>query len=278
MALKKPVKMEKEYFLANGTYLPVLIHAYPVLAPDNKVKAFIKIMEDISGYKKIELAKKNMIRDISHSLKTPIAMTEMAFDIAKNSISTGDEASLIKANRIASENLKRLRKDINNILQEFSIDVYKDVINKDKNASLNGAIEKITNDLKSFVEKKGLQLDINLLLSADNVKIDIRDLETILNNLLENAIKFTDKGKISIAGKCREKMVEIEVKDTGCGISAEDIKMVFEKFYKSNAAAEGTGLGLSICKELVEMYDGEINVYSEGVGKGAAVIVKLPLA
>ncbi|MDD5773891.1 MAG: PAS domain-containing sensor histidine kinase [bacterium] len=276
LASKKAVKEETERICADGTHLPVNISTYPVYDLNNDVKYFIKVIEDISELKKIEQAKRNMIRDISHSLKTPIAMTEMAFDIANSSINTGDKESLVKANRIASENLRRLRKDVNNILQEFSIDVYKDIITKDKNASLNAVIEKVANDLMPLIEEKGLQLDINLLLNVDNVKIDVRDLETILNNLLENAVKFTDKGKISITGKCSEKMVEIEVKDTGCGISEKDIKRVFEKFYKRNAAIEGTGLGLSICKELAEMYDGEINIYSGGVGKGTMVVVSLP--
>lgn len=276
MASKKAVKVETERTCADGTRLPVHISTYPVYDLNKNLKYFIKIMEDISEYKKIELAKKNIIRDISQSLKTPIAMTEMAFSIVNNSISSGDREGLVKANRIASENLKRLRKDINNILQEFSIDVHKDIIVKDKNAPLNAAILKVTSGLKSFVEEKGLQLDINLLLNIDNVKIDSRDLETILNNLLENAIKFTDKGKISISAKCKGKMIEVEVKDTGCGIPEADIKMVFEKFYKRNAAIEGTGLGLSICKELVEMYNGEIHVYSEGAGKGTTFVVSLP--
>ncbi|MDD5773890.1 MAG: MASE3 domain-containing protein [bacterium] len=277
MAFKKAVRIESECVCTDGTRLPVILHTYPVFDTNNEAIAFIKISEDITEYKKVEQAKKNLIRDMSHTLKTPIAMTEMAFDIIKKSIDSGDKESIEKANKIASENLEKLRKDITNILQEFSMDVHKDIIGKkDKNASINAVMSGITNNLKMLLERKGLQLEINIPVDADRIKMEDRDIKTILNNLLDNAVKFTDNGTISVISRLKGEMVEIEVRDTGCGISVKDINRVFDKFYKRHAAIEGTGLGLSICKEMVEMYKGEINIYSEGAGKGTAVVVSLP--
>ncbi|MDD5773892.1 MAG: PAS domain S-box protein [bacterium] len=278
IASKEAVKEETERVCADGTHLSVNITTYPVYDSNNNLKYLIKIVEDISELKKIEQAKKNMIRDISHSLKTPIAMAEMAFNIAKNSMNTGNKEEMVKAEKIASGNLKKLRKDVTNILLEFSIDVHKDVIDKSKKASLRAVVKEAYNELKAVMEEKGLQFETNLALNTDNVKIEGRDLKTILNNLLDNAIKFTEKGNISVSSRLNGEMIEIEVKDTGCGVSEKDIKKVFDKFYKRHASIEGTGLGLSICKEMVEMYDGNIRIYSEGAGKGTTVIVKLPAA
>jgi len=161
---------------------------------------------------------------MSHTLKTPIAMTEMAFDIIRKNIDSDDKENIKKANRIALENLGKLRKDINNILQEFSMDVHKDVIGKkDKKTSLNAVMAEIANNFNILIENKGLRLEIVIPPDADKVKVEDRDLKTILNNLLDNAVKFTDKGKISVISRLNGEMVELEVRDTGCGISAKDI-------------------------------------------------------
>jgi signal transduction histidine kinase len=266
----------------DGSRLPIIIHTFPVLDSNNEAKAFIEISEDISEYKKVEKAKKNLIRDLSHGLKTPVSMIEMSLGIIKNSMDSGDKESLMKAKRIAEENIKKVRKDLNGILYEFSMDVKKEILSKNKRilkkASLKNTMKEVAKNIRSCLESKNLKLDIHIPPNADKIKIHNNELRTLLNNLLDNAMKFTEKGWISVTGRSKGKMIELEVKDTGCGISGKDINRVFDKFYKRHASIDGTGLGLSICKELVEMYDGKISIYSEGLRKGATVVVSLPKA
>ncbi|MEW6087763.1 MAG: PAS domain S-box protein [bacterium] len=280
MALKKLVKTESEYLSYDGSPLPVIVHTFPVLDSNNEAKAFIEITEDISEYKKVEKAKKNLIRDLSHGLKTPVSMIEMSLGIIKNSMDSGDKESLMKAKRIAEENIRKVRKDLNGILYEFSMDVKKEILTKNKRvlkrASLKSAVKQAVKNIKSCLKAKNLKLNVKIPFGTDKVKIQTNDLKTLLDNLLDNAAKFTKKGGISVISRKKGNMVEIKVKDTGCGIFARDISRVFDKFYKRHASIEGTGLGLSICKELVEMYNGEITVLSEGVGKGTTVTVNLP--
>jgi len=110
---------------------------------------------------------------------------------------------------------------------------------------------------------------------------DERKLKQILLNLLTNAIKFTPEGgTISISAGIDDKTLEIDIQDTGIGISPEDQKLVFEEFRqasgKEGEVNEGTGLGLTLTKKFVEMHGGEISVESE-LGKGSVFKFSLPL-
>jgi len=101
--------------------------------------------------------------------------------------------------------------------------------------------------------------------------------EIIINNLLSNAIKFTDgDGKITVSLKATENGAIIKVSDTGCGISQETGKRLFEKFYQGDTshASEGNGLGLALVKRVIDIMGGEISVKSE-LGKGSEFMVVL---
>jgi signal transduction histidine kinase len=135
----------------------------------------------------------------------------------------------------------------------------------------------MTMDIKGALEKKrNIEVKIKIAPDANKVAVAPRDIKILLNCLIDNAAKFTEKGAISIISRPKKGHVELEVKDTGCGISKKHLGRIFEKFYKRHPAVEGTGLGLSICKDIAEMYNGEIEVKSEGVGKGTTVLVRLP--
>jgi CheY-like chemotaxis protein/anti-sigma regulatory factor (Ser/Thr protein kinase) len=108
-------------------------------------------------------------------------------------------------------------------------------------------------------------------------------LQQIINNLLTNAIKFSDEyGKITVTTKSTGGSGLLIVSDSGIGIDAEFLPHVFEKFRQADSSARrrhgGLGLGLSIVKSLVEMQGGEVSVFSEGSGRGATFTVQLPLA
>jgi signal transduction histidine kinase len=108
---------------------------------------------------------------------------------------------------------------------------------------------------------------------------DRHRLSQVLKNLLVNALKFTDEGSISISAKQKKNHIHIEVKDTGIGISKDEVNKVFNKFYQAytgdDRKNEGTGLGLFICREIVQKHKGEIWVESE-IGKGSTFYIKIP--
>lgn len=111
------------------------------------------------------------------------------------------------------------------------------------------------------------------------VRADPDRLREVITNLFDNAVKYTDAGKISIGLTGDDQVVQFYVRDTGPGIPAEDIPHLFQKFYRVDNSATrtigGTGLGLFICRKIVELYQGRIWVESE-VGKGSSFFINFP--
>lgn len=125
--------------------------------------------------------------------------------------------------------------------------------------------------------KPGVELIADLPAEDVSITADPVRLEQVVNNLINNAIKFTSRGSIRIGYRRRgEKDVELFVEDTGKGMSEEVIAHVFERFYKGDSFVQGTGLGLAICKTIVEHFGGEIRAESEA-GEGARFEVCLPV-
>ena len=150
--------------------------------------------------------------------------------------------------------------------------------------SLHEEIKKIVRIYTTRLKEKNLTLEINVAENIPKKLIgDKSHIKEIINNLLSNAIKYTDKGKIEleITGILKEKKYYLKIvcKDTGKGISKENLKRLFNKFERfdveKNSAIEGTGLGLVITKKLIELMKGKITVESE-VGVGSVFTVIIP--
>lgn len=136
---------------------------------------------------------------------------------------------------------------------------------------MRAAIEDTVQIVSPMAEKKDLVLVVDVSPEVDQIVGDRRRVEQILINLVNNAIKFTDKGEVRIESKVCDNRLETSISDTGIGIISEDFEIIFKAFMQVDTGLarlrEGTGLGLSICKRLVEMLGGEIYVESErGVG------------
>jgi len=133
--------------------------------------------------------------------------------------------------------------------------------------------------LRPFAKKKGLLLNHNIESDLPKLYSDKRRLEQVLINLINNAIKFTDTGEITINCYQRDKLLHVDVTDTGIGISQNDLKTVFETFRQIDTGLdrvkEGSGLGLAISKKLVELLGGTLSVVSE-LGVGSTFSVTLP--
>ena len=142
------------------------------------------------------------------------------------------------------------------------------------------SIEKVINTVTPMASKKGLLLNSVVDPQMGLVFSDRRRVEQILLNLINNAIKFTEIGKIELKCVIHDQFIETSIADTGIGISKEDLGLLFKPFQQVNTGLsrqyEGTGLGLAICKRLVEKLGGEIWVKSKK-GKGSVFTFTLPL-
>jgi len=146
---------------------------------------------------------------------------------------------------------------------------------------LGEAVEKAVRTARPLAEKKGITIDAQVAPGVGTVRSDRRRVEQILLNLLSNALKFTDEGRVRIDCSVLGDAVLVRVIDMGIGIKPEDMAHLFRPFRQIDTGItrryEGTGLGLSICKKLVDLLGGAIWAESE-LGKGSTFCFTLPRA
>ncbi len=222
---------------------------------------------------KSEVLKTDFISNVSHELKTPLAVIESyTKSLSDKSLDDETREKYIETITSATERLSKL---VTNIL----------LLNKLENQHLKPEIsefdlsELLAESILGFetiIEEKNIELicDIDTLFvssSADFLKI-------VFNNLISNALKFTEPGgKVSVKLKSCCNGASVEISDTGCGIDHEVGAHVFEKFYQGDTShsADGNGLGLPLVKQVIDIIGGEISVNSEkGVGTTFTVLIK----
>ena len=141
--------------------------------------------------------------------------------------------------------------------------------------------EEIALEMKPVAEKKGLELIFNKKDELVNVSADPGKLRQVIANIVDNSIKYTQKGSINVHVEKVGMKAHIIIKDTGIGISEKEIEVLFEKFSRAKNAnrinVTGTGLGLYLAKKIIEEHKGNIVVSSEGEGKGSVFEIELPL-
>jgi two-component system CheB/CheR fusion protein len=133
-----------------------------------------------------------------------------------------------------------------------------------------------------MVSKKKIEMLLEIAEDLPNIEADELKVKEIMYNLISNAVKFTpESGKIGMRAKKADSEIEIMVWDTGVGIAPENMKKIFEGFFRVDTpysrVTEGTGLGLPLSKKLVELHGGKLTVESEGLNCGTSVKFTLPI-
>ncbi|SMD43403.1 PAS domain S-box-containing protein [Aquiflexum balticum DSM 16537] len=221
--------------------------------------------------------KSNFLSNISHEIRTPLngilGITENIL-IQKNK-----DDGLVSQLEIIQESGERLLSTINSILDLSKLEAKKmEVVYKETN--INDLLAKILLPLKEMAVRKGLLLSTKYETQPLIGLIDGRYFEMILNNLVGNAIKYSNEGMISVKLRGNSDQIELEVKDQGIGMSEDFQKILFSPFEQESSgygrSFEGTGLGLTITKNLVDILGGEIFIKSVK-NQGTKVKVILPL-
>ena len=224
--------------------------------------------------------KSNFLANMSHELRTPLFGIIGLSELLTHEIKSPEQKEMIDA---VYESSKRLSETLNLILDLSKIESNKLELNAVKFdigvVSLN-----IINTFKEVAKRKGIYLKSDFNIPEQKVRLDKRAYESILNNLINNAIKFTKSGgvtlKLSLEVIGDNNYVVLKVADTGIGIAEEDFGIIFDEFRQASEGMsrnfEGSGLGLNITKKFIERMKGTISVESE-LGKGTEFTVKLPI-
>ncbi len=238
------------------------------------------VLNDFTDLRRLEMMRQEFIANVSHELKTPLsAIKAYAETLQRGAIE--DEVHRKRFVERIEEQAERLHQLILDMLQLARVESGKQAFDIHAIA----VSETVKSCIDDFLEPTQSQ-QITLTYDPPNedlfVQADAEALRHILNNLIDNAVKYTpENGSITVRWRREYEMVVIDVVDTGIGIAAKDQDRLFERFFRVDKARSqelgGTGLGLSIVKHLALNFGGQVGVSSE-LGKGATFTVKLPLA
>jgi len=251
------------------------------------------ILRDVSKKKQEEAARSEFISTASHEMRTPVAAIEGYLGLALNDkVSTIDSRAreYLKKAHSSTEHLGRLFQDL--LLSAKAEDGR--LISHPRVVEMGQNLDQLVESFRFAAEKKGLLMDFIISASpggqADTMKgkvikplyytyIDPDRFREAITNIFDNAIKYTETGKVSIGLTGNDEIIQIFVRDTGPGIPATDIGHLFQKFYRVDNTATrtigGTGLGLFICRKIIELYKGRIWAESR-LGKGSTFFIEFP--
>lgn len=224
---------------------------------------------------------KEFTSTVSHELRTPLASIKTAIDLVVKKMVGEINKEQEEVLGRAKNNVDRLKRLIDDILDLTKIESGKLQMNFMMN-DIHRVIQEVVEAQKDVAQSRGLYLKTELSAKVPKIPFDSDRIIQVLNNLLGNALKFTKQGGITVKtqDKSQENHIVVSVIDTGKGISEKDISRLFQKFQQLESAEEneegGTGLGLAICKEIVTRHGGKIWVESKP-GEGTAFNFILPI-
>lgn len=274
----KSYQAEDELFwTSHQTAFPVEYHSYPIYRY-GKIAGAVVTFSDITQRKQIDEMKRDLISVVSHQLKTPVAeingYIENMLEGLAGELTRKQREYLVDMKEIGMENYRL----ISDLLSMSKIE--RGVITVEiKTVSLRQIIESSIRDYETAIQRKKLDLILEypsqmLMVASDKDKT----VETI-RNIINNAIKCTDKGSIMIRTREEDNFVFVDITDTGIGMSSESLKRLFtkERVMGAEAGRAGAGLGLFIARSFMQLQNGDISVVSEQ-GKGSTFSVKIPKA
>lgn len=246
----------------------------PVFSHD-KFSGCLILFQDISKALEGEKMQKRFLADASHELKTPIAVIKGMVEILNRADFHDPETQVDFLHQIEQE-INRLDLLVKDILTLSKMSSDHPLLDRHK-VDMKELIDTALASLTKSAEEKGLQLSADVKIK-EPVFCDPMKMRQVITNLIQNAIKYTEEGTISVACEQKDSEIMIEVRDTGCGLTAQEQGRIFDRFYRvkddRSRKSGGSGLGLAIVKSIVEAHHGHIEVES-AAGEGSTFRVYL---
>jgi two-component system phosphate regulon sensor histidine kinase PhoR len=246
--------------------------------PGTPCPGVVVVMHDVTELRRLESLRQEFVANVSHELKTPLSSIKAYAETLLDGAIHDPEHNLVFVGRI-QEQADRLQQLIMDVISLARIESGQQAFEV-ADVSLEEAVKNSLSRHRAAAESKQITLSTSAQNGPIHVRADEEALMQILDNLVDNAIKYTTSGGTVMVKCLRDGQSAIlEVTDTGIGISESDQPRVFERFYRVDRARSrelgGTGLGLSIVKHLVQFFGGSVGVHSQ-LGKGSTFWVRLP--
>lgn len=294
MTAHRGYRLEYRERTAGGRFLWVRDEAVLLRDEQDRPRYWIGVKSDVSARRVVEedlraakdaaeaasRLKSEFLSTVSHELRTPmnaiIGYTHLLLDGTSGELTPVQESDI----RQIADGADRLLALIDDVLDISRIEAGRLPVILEP-TSVEAAVADVLADLAPLAADKGLSLSAAMPGDLPSVLADPARLRQILLNLLGNAIKFTDRGAVTVSADVVADCVDIAVADTGIGISPEALRHVFDEFRQADASTTrrfgGAGLGLTIARNLAEMQGGSIRVESE-VGRGSTFTLSMPVA
>lgn len=277
--IKNPEAKEEKTFILkkNDKKRHYRISTKQVIDEDEEYQFTVTLLEDITRLKEIDNMKSEFVSTVSHEFRTPLTSMNMGLSMVINE-DTGElneeQHELLEA---AYEDVERLTELVNDLLDLSKIESGKIEMEFDK-VDVNDIIEKTLNPFFKQAEEKDIELKFkqseeNVFAYADPSKIS-----WVISNLIGNALRYAEQGKIEVDAEIKGRRVLVSVADNGPGIPKEYQAKIFEKFVRTGNDQDeksGTGLGLAIAKEIITAHNGRIWFDSEE-GEGSTFSFYIP--
>ena len=224
----------------------------------------------------VDETRRQMLADLAHEIRTPVAVLEAYMEALEDGVRQLDQDTIATL-RDQTRRLTRFSVDVNALsaAEQRTISIDSQWI------SPNALIGTTVAAFEPRYGSKGVHLSSHVADDLPSLWADYERLGQVLGNLLDNALRHTDPGgRVDVAATAAGDELSISISDNGAGVAAEHLARLFDRFYRADAARDrqhgGAGIGLSIAKALVDAHGGQIEVHSEGHGRGTTFTVTLP--
>ena len=275
------VGLTDKLHVRNGVWSLVMV---PLYSSGGVVRGAVAVLREVTEEFRLDKLRKDFVANVSHELRTPLSMLQGYSEALIDDIAASPEerAELVQVIHDESLRMGRLVQDLLDLARMEAGHMAYDFHEVD----LLPLIRRVQRKFQNLCKERGIRLETTLEHAELRLnRADEDRLEQVLTNLLDNAMRHTQEGKmISIAANIQlidgKKSIYIEISDEGQGIPAEDLPYIFERFYKADKARTrgnngGTGLGLAIVRNIVDAHHGRIHVRST-FGEGAVFMIVLP--
>ena len=254
------------------------VHSVP-MREQGGARGVVTIFRDITRLKQLEDVRRDFVANVSHELRTPLSIFHGFLENLTDDpgMAREDQAEVFA---ILSKHSQRLNALLEDLLTLARLESRQEVLQAEEIA-VGEFLQSVSGDWASKIAKKNLHLTLDVAADLPLLFADPLRLEQVLNNLLENAVKYTEPGgRIRLRASCAGGQMELRVEDSGLGIPPGDLPHIFERFYRADKARTreqgGTGLGLSIVKHIAQTHGGSVTAEST-YGVGTTIIVRLPV-
>ncbi|MDP5338975.1 MAG: HAMP domain-containing histidine kinase [Nodularia sp. (in: cyanobacteria)] len=251
-----------------------------------RVRSLLRLKHSLDEQKKMARQREDFVSRLTHDLRTPLVAADRMLDLFQQETFCKISPEMKQAIAVMIRSNQNLMQMVNTLLEVYRFEAGKKTLNDDV-CNLPEIIQEVSSELTPLASEKNLALKIDtskLDSQKENAGVvmgDPLELRRVFNNLIGNAIKFTDTGGIEVciweksANSQGQDSVIIELTDTGYGIAPEDQATVFERFRQGRNKRSGSGLGLHLSSRIIEAHGGTITLTSE-LGRGSVFTVTLP--